>query len=97
AQIQGPTRGVLVQELSGTAVVDHAGGFQLHVVPQPIQRTVLAGSTPHHIELTLPITRHQLEAIESARDHGDVSLSFHLRLSIVILAPIDRNGPTGYQ
>ena len=51
ARIQGPTRGVLLQELSGTAVVDHAGGFQLHVVPQPIQRTVLAGSTPLPAEL----------------------------------------------
>lgn len=97
AQLQGSTRGVLVQGLSGTVVVDLAGGFQLHVIPQPIQRTVLAGSTPHHIELTLPITRHQLEAVESARDHGDVSLSFHLRLTIVVLASIDRNGPSGYQ
>lgn len=97
AMMQGPVRGVLVQELGGTAVVDHAGGFQLSVCATPIQRVILSGTAPHHVELSLPVTRHQLEAIETARAQGDVSLSLQLRLSFFVLAPIEGKGPTGFQ
>ncbi|MDP3072293.1 MAG: hypothetical protein Q8N18_18525 [Opitutaceae bacterium] len=97
AMMQGPVRGVLIQEIGGTAVVDHAGGFQLLVQTVPIQRVILSGPAPHHVELSLPVTRQQLEAIELARAQGDVSVSLQLRLSFLVLAPADGRCQTGFQ
>lgn len=38
ANLETESRPLLIQELSGTAVIDHAGGFALEITPMAIQR-----------------------------------------------------------
>lgn len=91
------SRSVLVQELSGTAVIEHAGGFALPVAPMPIQRLFAAEPASHHIESMLRVTHPQLEAIEAARKNGDVGITLLLRLSFLVLAKTEVNPVAGFQ
>ncbi|MGC4074941.1 MAG: hypothetical protein QM760_21070 [Nibricoccus sp.] len=78
--------GLLIQDVTGSAVVDHAGGFQLFLEPCPVQRIVMTGSFEQNIELLFPVTPSQLEAIEQARNAGDVSLTLSLRVTYLVLS-----------
>jgi hypothetical protein len=82
----GQQVGVLIQEITGNAVVDHAGGFQLSLDACQIQRVVMAGSVEQNVELTFPITTSQVEAIEQARNAGDVGLTLSLRVTFLVLS-----------
>lgn len=84
--IQGPQRSILVQELTGTAVIEHAGGFKLDVIPVSLHRLIAVGPARHNAELCLPITHEQIEAIEAGRKNGVVGISLQLRLSFLVLA-----------
>jgi len=93
----GPnSRSVLVQELSGTAVIEHAGGFALPVAPIPIQRLFAAEPASQHVELMLRVTQPQLEAIEAARKNGDVGITLELKLSFLVLAKTGANPVVGF-
>lgn len=81
--------GFLVQQLTGSVVVGHAGGFTLPLAPVSIQRTVVRqGFIKQFVELGFPIARHQVEAIEQNRQ-GDVNLSLQISLHYLVLAPVE--------
>lgn len=81
----GQQVGFLAQELSGSAVIGHAGGFSVPLTPAPIQRVIMAGSFEQFVQLVFPLTGQQIEAIEQTRT-GEVSLSVHLLLHYLVLA-----------
>jgi hypothetical protein len=87
--------GVLFDRLTGKMVVDHAGGFALTLAPCPIRRIIMQGSTAQNVDLEFPIARHQIEAIEQARQSGDVSLSLQLQVEFTLLVQGQAEGPVG--
>lgn len=90
------SRAVLVQELSGTAVIEYAGGFALEVVRLPIQRLFAGTPATQHLELTLRVSQPQLEAIEAARNNGEVGISLNLKLSFLVLAKTEAHPVVGF-
>jgi hypothetical protein len=94
--IDQQSRAILVQELSGTAVIEHAGGFALEVVPMPIQRICGAVAAEQHLELALRVTPSQIEAIEAGRKNADVGITLQLKLTFLVLAKTGAHPVVGF-
>lgn len=78
--------GIMFGSVTGFLVVDLAGGFPLNVDAYALQRIIMKGSTKQNVELEFPISLFQMEAIEKARNHGEVSLSLQLKVSYTVLS-----------
>lgn len=89
-------RSILVQELSGKAVVNLAGGFALDMAPMPVSRVFAAGPAPHNFDLTFRVSQSQLEAIEVARKNGDIEITFQLQLTFQVLAKTGNQPTVGF-
>lgn len=77
--------GIMFEEITGFAVVDHAGGFPIPLETFPIRRIIMKGSTDQHVDLEFRITHSQVEAIEKARASGDVSLTLQVKIGYTVI------------
>jgi len=85
--------GIMFEDITGFAVVDHAGGFPIPLETFPIRRIIMKGSTDQHVDLEFRITHAQVEAIEEARACGDVSLTLQVKIGYTVICQV-QGAPT---